>query len=361
MDVNGAELDNWIINPKQYVNRSIVLYGASDSGKSTIIKDLVYHLRDMATQIFVFAPSDPSNGDYTESGTIPKPLVHYILDATTLTNIWKRQEAFAAVYERVNDIHTLESLFKKLNLETVSRMLLAAERSMDERKEEVKDQYLDKSMGTKKIKEIEKTFDDMRRLIYKRYIVDNRHKLARFPLTEEENFTLRFITFNLRLVIIFDDCATEFKKLRKEKCNVLDTLLYRGRHIYVTTFIACQDDKNLDSDLRKNTFINVYTTPQCAMAFFNRAANSFDKETMRRADRATKEAFAVDNQKLIYVRKENKFYKFTATIRDSFEFGSPAIREFCKRIQNDGVNVAADNMFIKYFQPSRSGRSKIAL
>lgn len=344
------ELEEFVINVKTLINRSIILYGASDSGKSTVIKDFLYYFRNLITQIFVFAPSDPSNGDYTESETIPKPLVHYSLDATKLNNIWKRQEALAAVYNRANDINVLRSLFKRLNLEHVQRMLVAAENCMKDKKEEVKVEFLDKNIRAKKIKEIEKLFSDMEMVLYKRYICDHRHRLSKLNLTNDEQFSLKYITFNPRTVLIFDDCATEFKKLRKQKCTVLDDILYRGRHIYITTFIACQDDKNLESDLRKNTFINIYTTPQCAMAFFSRAANSFDKETIRRADKATKTTFEVEHQKLIYVRKENKFYRFTATVRDPFEFGSPIIREFCKKIQNDGVSIAADNMFIQYFK-----------
>jgi hypothetical protein len=344
------ELDDFVINVKLFLDRSLAFYGASDTGKTTAIKDVLYHLRNMISQIFVFAPSDPSNGDYTDSGVIPKPLVHYSLDVDMLTKIWKRQEAFAAVYKRANKLETLEALFLKLKLNTVNVLLNAAKNCKNQKIDDIKDQFLDKNKQMKKIKEVEKTFEDFQTVLYKKYINDHKHNINRQYLNEEEAFALKYITFNPRTVIIFDDCAAQFKELKRQKNKVLDEILYRGRHVYITTFISCQDDKNLDSDLRKNTFINVFTTQQCANAYFTRAANTFDKDTIRKADKASKLAFSQDHQKMVYVRKENKFYKYTASLREAFEFGSPIIRYYCDKIQNDGINLGDDNKFLNYFK-----------
>ena len=41
--------------PDHYLNKSAILFGASDSGKSTILIEILYLLKDHVPNIFVFA------------------------------------------------------------------------------------------------------------------------------------------------------------------------------------------------------------------------------------------------------------------------------------------------------------------
>lgn len=56
----------------------------------------------------------------------------------------------------------------------------------------------------------------------------------------------------------------------------------------------------------------------------------------------------VKHQKLVWVRDEKRFYKYTATLHEEFEFGSPAFREYCKAIAVSD-NIPTNNKFIGDF------------
>jgi ABC-type dipeptide/oligopeptide/nickel transport system ATPase subunit len=341
-------LDELRLDYRLLLDRSIAIYGASGTGKSAIIVDMLWHLNRHADQILVFCPTDPSNKTYS-CGVVPAPLIHYEFDIELLERIWARQEMMAAVYARANSPEILESLYSKLGLTSVNSMIQRVRESKRDHIEEIKDTYFEKNAQKAKINKIEEKYKELLALIYKKFIGDNVHRLSGVQLSSEEQFALKYLNFNPRLVLIFDDCASDIKKY--EKKEVVRKLFYQARHVKITLIIACQDDTDIASSLRKNAFISVFTSDICANAFFGRKSNDFPRELAKRVDVVSMQLRwkPPDFEKLVYLRQENKLYKFVAELHDNFCFGSSPLRNFCSNIERNGTNMDKNNPFYGEF------------
>lgn len=333
-----------------FLDQSTILYGASKSGKSKFIIDILFHLKNKISQIIVISPSEQSNGTYTKTGTVAPPLVHYSLNEQLLITLWKRQEMLSAVYNRANKPEALRALFNRLDLSQKIRDLINGINEIREKKkEEIEEQFIDKATQKKQIEEIDMKYQELLTVIYKVHIAKYKDKLKEFNLSPDERFSLKYLNFNPRMVLIFDDCSAQFKKIKTPAGKAtLGDIFYRGRHVYLSVVIAVHDDKLLDSEWRKNSFVNVFTTPHAAHAYFKHDSNGFSRETLKRVSEWLPHVFQ-GFQKLIYIRERDKFYRCTAKLHDDFQFGSECVRYYCKKIESNGVVIDKSNQFYGYF------------
>lgn len=348
-------LDKLTYDYKTFLDKTTILYGASGSGKSKFIIDILFHLNKHAKQIIVISPTDPTNRTYSgtddDPGVVLKPLIHYKLTEQLLLKIWARQEMFSAVYSRANQFTVLEKLFHRLDLVQVRKMLDQADAMKAEKLSDIEDQYVDTNIRKKKKSEIEEQFQEFHKLVYKKYIATGKASLERMELSVDEKYALKYLSFNPRMVLILDDCSSDFKKIKsKEGKSVLEKMFFQNRWAYLTVLIGVHDDKLLDSELRKNAFVSIFTTAQSAYTYFKRDANAFPKATLSMVTSESPEIFQ-GFQKLAYIRQHDKFYRVTATCRDDqkFHFGGISIKEYCKRIQSQGIAIDKNNEFYTYF------------
>lgn len=350
-----TELDELEITADLFLNKTSILYGASCSGKSKFIEDILHKLRHLVKQIVVVCTSEPTNHTYggTDSspGIVPKPLIHYKLTDEIIIKIWKRQEMLASMYSRANDPVILENLFNRLGMRDVNRILARADAAKAEQVVTVTEQYVDKAVQKKKIAEIEEQFTEFKLLIYKRYIIANASTLSKMELSIEERHALKYIGLNPNMVLILDDCSADFNNLQtKEAQTALSNMFFRGRHVFLTTIIALHDDTMLDVELRKNAFISIFTTKQSAFAYLDRRNNGL--KSMQKKVTASFESTFVGFQKLAYIRQHEKFYRTTASDHagEPFTFGANSIINYCNTIKSTGViNVDKTNEFYDYF------------
>jgi adenylylsulfate kinase-like enzyme len=207
----------------------------------------------------------------------------------------------------------------------------------------------DESTARSKAEEMDKKYKKFIEMFCKCHINENRSRLQKISLSKDEQFTLKYLNFNPRIALIFDDCTEQIK--RNKSHPIIQKLFYQGRHSFVTTIIACHTDKALDAELKKNAFVSIYTEETCAHACFERKSSDLDKEARARATAACKASFTPLNKhiKLAWVREEKKFYKLCATRREDFQFGSPYIWEYCKQIQAEVGSISIDNRFMQDF------------
>lgn len=346
MSVSLPEFD---FNYTNFLDKCIVLYGETKTGKSFIMVDILYQLKPHAEQIIVICPTDPQNRTYS-NGMVPLPCIHYTITTKLLDDIWKRQNALGSVYKRANKHEVLKSLFRRIPVsDEIKLMMEHINKKKKERKEEVLRQGLGESDTKKKINNMEEEYTKLLTLIYKSQINNNIAKLRKMNLSQDEAFSLKYLNLNPRLVLIFDDCTDLLKKFKSHP--VIQRLFYQGRWAYITALFACHTDKALDPELKKNAFISIYTEESCAKAFFERKSNDWDKEAKMRAIQACKAAFTqlAPFQKLAWLREEKQFYRLTAQKHDDFRFGSQYIWEYCNQIQAEVGSVSADNEFIREF------------
>jgi len=347
MNFSITELD---LNYAKFLDKTTVLYGESKTGKSTIIVDILFHLQPHVDQIIVFSPMDRQNHTY-DGGIVPPPCIHYTINDKLLDDIWERQSALANVYTRANDPDTLEKLFSRIPPQKSSKALeqLGQIRSRMQTYETELIEVEIPEIVSVKVEEMRQQCDKLRILVYKTYINQCKNYLKDLKLSKKEKFSLDYLNLNPRLVIIFDDCTEMMKKFKSHR--VMQKLFYQGRWAFITALIACHTDKALDPELKKNTFVTVFTEETCAAAYFNRASNDLDKDARKRAKDACKFAFTpmAKHQKLVWIRDEKKFFTLTARKHDNFRFGCEAIWEFCNTVKIEAGGTLSDNKFIRDF------------
>lgn len=332
-------LSNLDISSKLFIDKTTVIYGESNTGKSTIIVDILYTLSEQIDQIIVFAPTDRQTNTYG-TGLVPLPCIHYVISSETLSAIYDRQEALVTTYSKANNPVIIDSLFNKIRgIDNVKRII-------DEIRSKFDNLRVVEQSQVSKLDELSAECTRVITNIRKKYITDNRAALSLLDLTTEEAYCLRYLNLNPKLILIFDDCTVEIKTMAK-KSSIFQKFFYQGRHLQTTIIIACHSDICLPPDIKKNVFISMYSSEKCATATFDRASANMSKVNKKSALDACTEVFMVKWYVLVCIR-DSLMYKYKASLHNGFKFGSKYIWEFCKMIENDGQPVT-NNRFIGLF------------
>jgi len=366
---SGNSVPELKVSPSLFIDKTIAIYGPSKTGKTVIIKHIMKMVDTFIEQVLVIAPSEPSNRSY--EGFVESPFIHYRLyladpknpkkdDGSKgalrfLESVWKRQEMMAAIYTRANNISVLLGLFDKLPKDTRYKAMHYIDRINNKKRhsiEDIKKQYM-KEPGKRdeKIKEINEKFKKMLVLLYKKYIRPHYDELYRQKhLTEDEKYSLFYLNFNPRLLLIFDDCSAQLKPFFNKE--IFRMLFYQNRHSFITLIISCQDDTDLPTNLRKNSFISFFTEPIVCISNFERSSNQFSKP-MRAFINEMVPVLFKGHRKLAYIREDDthqQFYHLQFPFPKKFRFGSNALSELCSLVKNDGVSMDKDNPFYNRFK-----------
>jgi len=336
-------LDELEYTYQHFIDQLTILYGESKTGKSTVIIDILSHLNSYIDQIIVFAPTDRSNNTY-QSGTVPLPCIHYEVSVKVLEDIYERQEALTLVYKRANNPEIIDSLIAKINNPMINKILAGIAAARNNSIADVS-KTMDAELAAAAIEKIDAKYNKVVTGVKKTMIEKHKNRLLEMA-NEDERHAIQFLHLNPRIVLIFDDCTEQLDKIKRER--VTQMIAYQGRHVFITTLIAIHTDKNLDPAFKKNAMNSIYTEESCMMAYIERASNSFSKDAKRAAMEAMRSAFTpvAKFQKLIWIRDEKKYYRFTAKKHDNFTFGSSVVWEFCKNIQKTGGSIESSNKFM---------------
>jgi len=313
---------------KYFLNKSTIIYGASGTGKSTIILEILHILKDHVPIIFVFSPTADDNNAF--AGIVPDALIYRTVDIKKLEEIYKRQQGATRIYNTVNEIKSLRVLFEKVgNIKSI-RCAKDAYRNATNLIEEAQNSTsLNFSEKKKNIKKIKNMRDRFLLMLYKAVIRKNKNRLKNMGITPAEHYILQYLDFNPNCIIIMDDCGAVLKKFQKE--TVIQKIFFLGRHSFINLILSLQDDLRLDSAIKKNAFVNIFTTSQIASAYFSRSGTSFTKKEKQLAEKIIGCIFssnADDYKKLVYVRNESQPFRYTiADVYEEFKFGCPKLWE----------------------------------
>mgnify|MGYP003488316245 CR=1 FL=1 len=345
MEAPGANLDEWKPTVDSLDGRHMIhVYGESGTGKSYVIMNMLAVLQRYIPQIMVFSPTNEQNHVYDRNGEVPSVFIHSKVDADVLNRMWERQEVMRIAYDRANKLEVI----RRLALRTGEPMYL----KYYEQVGKGVDAYIASggtatgpAPGTTLTTEVViSTFVR----ISKAVIAQHRDSLLKQNLTEDEQKTIKRLAFNPRMLLIFDDCTDQ---LKREKSDIMEKLFYQGRHNLITTIIACHSDKTFTPELKKQTFLTIFTAPGSAMAYFERASTCLDKAEKLQARRVAGEAFTSKkpNQKLVIDRVSKKYHKYTAEA-GTVVFGSPEIRDYSEKIKRSEDEALRNNAFADKFR-----------
>ena len=339
-------LENLKISHQYFLDRTTLIFGETGTGKSFIMTDILYQLKSFVDQIIVVSPMDRQNHTY-DKHMVPPPFIHYDITKELLNNIWERQNAFASVYARANNEDIIKSLFERIpRNDRAHDVIRAIQTKLHDCEKAIP---RDCKNRDKKISKMKAEYNETVKKIWKSRIDKYRKDIAALDLSEDEQYTLKYINFNPRLVLVLDDCTDLLDKFKSHP--VIKKLFYQGRWAHITALIACHTDKALNPELKKNSFVNIFTEMSCARAYFSRPSNNFDKESYNNAINMCKIAFSPidEHQKLVWIRDEKRYYKYTAVPHSGFRFGSEHMWEYGEKIQAE-KNKLINNKFISDFE-----------
>ena len=316
-----------------------MLYGTSGSGKSTIMFDILHILKDHIPNMCLICSTNKLNNSY--DGIIPPQLIYSEVTEDLIKKIFNRQSVVVKMWNLANDLERLENIYNKLtNKENLTLQLL-------------KDSY---SKIKKKINENENThiaekktqnqeLDDSHKQnlisFYKKIINKNKPIINKQNnLDELEIKIVNYININPNFLIILDDMATTANIW--SKYQEMKELFFNGRHHRITFMISFQDDKPLDSGLRKNTFINIFTTEVVCNSFFGRSANNFTKKEQNKMSKLANFIFNDEKlktknyKKMVYIKDLNpNLYYMLADHHEDFRFGSKHLYNLCNKVEKE--------------------------
>lgn len=365
---SGKKIPKLNLDPKAYIDKTIVIYGPSKTGKTIIVKNIMYFLKTYIDQILIIAPSEPSNRSY--EGFVNSLFIHYKLYTCNesdpkkkdnwkekafnfLESIWNRQEMMASIYTRTNRIEIIKALFKYTAIhlqEEATPFIEKLEQEKHKVIESIKNKQSTEGVKENIIKDAVSKFDELLLKLYKKYIYIDCDNIWKKDLSEDERYSLYYLNFNPRLLLIFDDCAAQLKPFFTKE--IFRKLFYQNRHSYITLIACFQDDTDLPTNLRKNAFINFFTESIVCSSNFERTSNKYSKLTRELATEFIPYVFK-GYRKLAYIREdENKYYFYHVTFEypTRFVFGSDSINELCKIVQNEGTTMDKSNSYYEYFK-----------
>ena len=343
---DGHRIPEFDMKPNKILDRTTVLYGRSNSGKSVFIKHIMNILKDYIPVCFVVSPTEPANQSYSKY--IDKSLIHYDLMTTKgedgfLEKLWSWSSMRSSIYHKVNKKEILLSLYSRVRTPEIDKLITKIENS---RQESLKNGNISKK------DEINKNFDEILIKLIKKHIQKQKHILDRqsSSLNEDELYSLVYLDINPRVLLIFDDAAAEIKSFFNKP--IFRKLFYQSRHSFITSIFAVQDDSDLPPNLRKNVALNVFMTSAVSKSNFERASNKYSKELIQVANKIIVEIFS-GYRKLIFIDNDplkQYFYHMTANIIPPFKFGSPSLNLICSAVESNNESVDKGNRFYDAFK-----------
>ena len=343
---DGKTIPEFQMNASKLLDKTIVIYGKSNSGKTVIVKNILKILKNYIPIPFVISPTEPANRSYEHF--IDKTLIHYDLglekkDEAFLEKLWEWQTMRASIYNKVNKPAVIRSLYNRIRTDEDDKII---------RQIEGKKKTAIESSAFGKHDEVDKIYTELITKYLQKKISLKKTTLHRYKdnLNDDELYSLNYIDMNPRIVLIFDDCAAEFKQCFNRP--VFKRLFYQGRHSYITSIFCNQDDTDLPANLRKNVSINIFTQPAVAKANFERGSNKYSKDMIKKAENLYEEVF-IGYRKLIFIDNDsnkNMFYHYTAKIVEPFKFGSTSLNSLCYADATEEGSIDKQNKYYSIFK-----------
>lgn len=339
-----------------HLDKTTLIFGGTGSGKTTVIEEILYLLKDYVPNFLVIAPR---TSDAAYRRKLPSRCIKDDFTKERLQKLWNRQYYATQLYNTANDINILESLFKVAPDRESIVMLEAIKRKASDMIKVI-EMSPNLDFGQKKAQKtaIEELQIKKIKIIYRDAVRKNKHMIERNPdLTTQQKIALEYLDFNPRLCLIIDDCSEKFqvwmKFFKKNEVNPFESIFYKNRWNYLTLVFAAHDDKLVNTELRKNSRVTVYTNSQALVTSINRAGNGFTpkekKEAMRYATKifGDEEKGVKTHQKMCYIREDPHPFKYLiANLYPDFNLACTPIRTMVTKMPKKEDNLAA-NPFVK--------------
>lgn len=336
-------------NYKNFINKSINLYGSSNSQKSTLIIQIMKILKNHVPACICFNMTENSNNTF--KNILPDALIHTNLDISILESIWKRQETLTEIYKKVNNIDNIKSLIYHFDSSSFEHNLSKISSKKEEELKNIENKKLDKNVFILEKNKINDKFNEIEELLTKKYLNNIKDKIKIISnklkknldiskededlyfkyksLDDDKKIILKYNDINPHLLIIFDDCAASIKPITKT--DIIRKLFYQSRHNNITFLSTYQSEIDLDASLRKNARITVLCDGNEANSYFERSSNAFSKQIKVLTRNIIGKLFTQEHKykKLVFNKDSvNQLEWIEATVIEKFQFCSDNILKY---------------------------------
>ena len=339
-------------NPANFYLKNIALFGANNTGKTTLLLDIMHQLRDLIPIVYAFTGT-PGAYDAIR-GIVPDVMISRKLTVEALQKIYARQEDAKTTYDIANNPAILQSIFRRIAGKTQLHAETSIFQIFDESNEKATSSELSSAERASQCKKIRQVVDQYLVQLYKSVIRRNMPVLLRMDLTEVEKRAVKFLDFNPNILVLVDDCASMITR-KMQNTETFKNFYFMYRHVFITFIGTYQDDTNLEADMRKQVCLNFFTSQQCASAYFDRSANNFMREMKIAAGQVIRTIFSETSgmpqwTKMLYIRDDKiPLRKYLAEEHGPFILGSKVLWDMCKRIeQKKHASKAASSTFGVY-------------
>lgn len=322
----GEHISYYVPDISKILNRSTIVYGPPETGKTTVIIDFLFRIKNLVPNIVVFTKTK-SNGSF--DGIVPPECIMDDMDlkkrnktiAGSIKDIIERQKRAANTYAHVNRKENLESvcslaagtksfgllkrcigIIQQKSLATAKK-IMAAGLSYD------KTESLKEWLKTKTEEQIKE--------LMKKYITKFKKELNAKATTPSQKKTCQYIDFNPRIAMVLEDISDVLKEIGKDKMFL--EMMSNIRWYHITLFIAIHYDKFIPPAPRQFAFQSVFTTAAGASTFTSTKENGFSAADRKVAAIYINGIFGQNSDgdgsnfnKLVYTRapKDNKPFKY---------------------------------------------------
>lgn len=343
------------MNPNRFLRYTTIMYGASQTGKSTLLKDILYRIKDEVPNIIIISTTNESNNMYT--GMVPDQCILSNPTAEGIREILERQKITVSLYKKANNLDTLIKICDLINELNTSTRINFIRKKSQEKISMIESSNLNYGDKKGQVKLIEEVANKKITEICKECINRNKQDLMNKNLSDEFKTAIKYLNINPNICVVFEDCAHLVNEWAKDPS--LCEVFFNGRHWYVTSIYTFQEAVKLPSELRKGTFNNFFTDANNAIGFFNNKTNAFTNQTKKNADVIAQFLFrpnpngAPNFKKMVFNRTDQVSqlrYVVAEEIPD-FRMGSKYLWELCNNIpKKDGKNQINNNSkFYKSF------------
>ena len=320
-----------------FLHKTTILYGSSNTGKSVLIKHIMYLLKDIIPNLIIFNPTNDLNNTYT--GIVPELCIHKEVNPELLINIYQRQREAVEIFNLVHKTNHLKVIFDLCANSQERDIYNHITKITNDVK--VSYEYKNIHMAKKKaditsIDQIQKEkYIELFKSVIKKNYHNNDLENNKF-LTDEQKKVIKYIDFNPEFLLIADDCASNAKEWGN--LTEVNELFFNGRHFHITTIISLQDEQILPPKIRSNAFNSIFTTKPCATAYFGRKTNNFPKNDIKMYNKfldcifheneLTSNNEEIKNYKKIVYSRDDENHKIKyiiANLYENFKFGSESL------------------------------------
>lgn len=311
---NNFPILNAPIYGGSFFNKLAVCYGASNCGKTTIMKQIAYTLRKVIFKFYIVSPSEPTNESYT--GMTAQSAIIVDISKNSMeeffNSFFETQTEEMTIYKKAFKYDILESLFKmietseqreKINRDKSVLAKLAKYKSaiqgngINKPEHELVSEMLEWQITHRNI---------LLRKRYARYIGAKRDILCKAKLRDNQKYTLDNLSCYPFSLLYVDDALAEMSGYITKSSDWFVRIFTRLRHVGGTVVIAAHDDTNLLPPLRRNVFMSIFCSPEIVNTNAQRGGN-WSKEEIKQLPEYAKTVFNYNKFAKFVIYREAKY------------------------------------------------------